>query len=126
MGNLDQRESLRTVDHRHNEALRRGDGKTDVRARMEEDRLRRELRVHLAVPHERLRADLREDVGDGEADVGVALAEPCDEGVDARHVGRGLELEDRDLPRLREPARDRLADVRERDALDLPGRDRGL
>jgi hypothetical protein len=53
---------------------------------MQEDRVRGELRVHLAMAHERLRADLREDVGDGDADVRVALAEPSYEGVHAGHV----------------------------------------
>ena len=49
-------EPLGAADHRHDEALRRGDGDADVRARVEEDRVLGELRVHLAVPHERLRA----------------------------------------------------------------------
>src|SRR5206468_11842574 len=67
------------VDHGYDETLRRGDGEADVRARVEEDRLLAELRVHLAMAHERLRGDLRQDVGDGDANVRVALAKPRSE-----------------------------------------------
>ena len=49
----------------------------------------------------------------------------CDELVRARHVGVDRQLEGRDRPRLRQPARDRLADVRERTRLDLAARSGG-
>ena len=123
---LREGEAFGAPDHRHDEPLRSGDGKTDVRVRMEKDRLLSELGVHLSVAHQRLRGDLREYVGDGHAHIGVALAKPRDEVVDAGHVGRGLELEDRDLPRFGEPARDRLADVRERNPLGFACRNRDL
>ena len=45
------------------------------------------LHVHVAVAHQRLRAHLREQVGDGDAHVGVQLARARDELVRARHVG---------------------------------------
>ena len=118
-GDLGEREPLGAADDRDDEPLRRGDGDPDVRARVEEDRVLRELGVHLAVPHERLGGDLREDVGDGDANVRVALAQLRDERVRARHVRGRLKLEDRDLPRLGQAPRDRLADVRERNALHL-------
>ena len=45
------------------------------------------LDVDVAVAHQRVRADLREQVGDGDADVRVELAHARDELVRARHVG---------------------------------------
>ncbi len=60
-----------------------------------------------------------EQVGDGDAHVRVELALLRDQLVRARHVGGHGELERRHRPRLRQAARDRLADVRERPRLDL-------
>ena len=67
-------------------------------------------------------ADLRQDVGDRRLRPLVVLAQARDELVRAGHVGRDLELEDRDLPRLGQAAGDRLADARQLAALDLAGR----
>ena len=72
-----------------------------------------------------LRADLREQVGDGDAHVGVELARALDQRVRLRHLDRDGELEDRHLPGLGEPAGDRAADVRERNRLDLVGHGAG-
>ena len=82
------------------------------------------MRVHLAVPHQRDRGDLREDVGDGRlrAALGQALDELRAQRVDARHVGGHRDLEGGHLPRLGQPARDRLAQRGQRDRLDLARR----
>ena len=48
----------------------------------------------------------------------------CDERVRAGHLGRDRELEDGHRPRRGQAARDRLADARQRDRLDLARRDR--
>ena len=71
---------------------------------------------------ERGRADLREHIGDG--GLRSAPAKPRHKPVHPRHVGRGLQLEDRDLPGLREPAGDCLARARQVAALNLSRRDR--
>ena len=60
----DSRSTLRM--HRDDEALRRGDGDPDVRGREAQQRVLGVLDVHVAVAHQRLRADLREQVGDGD------------------------------------------------------------
>ena len=118
---LRERLPLDRAQHGHNEALRRGDGDADVRGREPEQRVLGVLHVDVAVAHQRVRADLREQVGDGDADVGIQLARARDELVRARHVGRDRQLEDRRLPRGGEAARDRLADVRQRHRLDVAG-----
>ena len=116
---LGERQPLDGAQDRHDEPLRRGDGDADVRGRELQQRVLGVLHVHVAVAHQRLRAHLREQVGDGDAHVRVQLARARDELVRARHVGADRQLEDRRLPRGGQPARDRLADVRQRDRLDL-------
>ncbi len=69
--------------------------------------------------HQRLRAKLREQIGDGDAHVRVQLTRRGDQLVRACHVGRHRQLEDGRLPGRGQPARDRLADVGQRDRLNL-------
>ena len=116
---LGERQPLGAAHDRDDEPLRRGDGDADVRRRELQQRVLGVLHVDVAVAHERLRADLREQVGDRDAHVRVQLARTRDELVRARHVGGDRQLEDRRLPGGGQAARDRLADVRQRDRLDL-------
>ena len=74
---------------------------------------------------QRARADSASRSVTVDADVGVELARARDQRVRARHVGRDGELEDGHLPGLGEPARDRPADARQRDRLDLGRRGAG-
>ena len=71
---LGQRQALDRADHRHDQPLRRGDGDADVRRRELQQRVLGVLHVHVAVAHQRLRAHLREQVGDRDAHVRVQLA----------------------------------------------------
>jgi hypothetical protein len=63
-GDLGEREPARRCGSGHDETLGCSDGEADVRARVKEDCFLGELRVHLAMTHERLRAYFREDVRD--------------------------------------------------------------
>ena len=118
LGDLRDRQPLGAVYDGDDEPLRRRDRNADVGAREDEQRIVRVLHVHVAVAHQRLRADLGQNIGDGDAHVGIELALPLDELVRARHVDVHRQLERRHGPCLRQPAGDRLADVRERTGLD--------
>jgi len=69
--------------------------------------------------HERGRADLRQQVGDADLDVGMELSRTGNERVRAGHLGGDLELEDRHLPGLGQAPGDRAPDARQRDLLGL-------
>ena len=92
---LRERQPLGAADDGDDEPLRRRDRDADVRAREDEQRVLGVLDVHVGVAHERLRADLRQQVGDGDAHVRVELALLRDQLVRARHVGAHGELERR-------------------------------
>ena len=64
-GDLLDRAPVGVADHRHDEAVRRGDGDADVRVREAQDRLAREVRVDGRMAHERGGTDLRQQVADG-------------------------------------------------------------
>ena len=76
--------------------------------------------------HERGGADLHEHVGDRHALLRIELPAPLDELVHRLHVGGQDELEDGDLPGLRQTSGDRAADGRQRHALDVVGDASGL
>ena len=98
----------------------------DVSVREDEQGVFAVLHVHVAVAHQRLRGQLRQDVGDRDAHVGIELTLLRHELVRAGHVDVHGQLKSRDSPGLREPARDRLADLRERTRLDLARRSLSL
>src|SRR6266536_1871905 len=123
-GQLGDRQALGLVDHGDDEAGVDRDRDADVGARMELDRVFGPQRVDRAVAHQRGGAGLGQDVRDGGPGLAFPrlLREAVMEALRAGHVGRHRDLERRRLPRLGQPACDRAAERRQRNAFDLTGR----
>ena len=94
----------------------------DVRARVDLDRVVRVVRVDRAVAHAARRRRASSGRRSPSARSSACAREPLAQLLRARHVGGHRDLEGGRLPRLGEPARDRLAERRE---LSRPPTSRG-
>ena len=108
-GDLADRGPIAAAQHRHDESVRRGHREPDVGGREAVHLLAHEVGVQRAVARERCAARLREHVRDRRlhAVLGDAVEQALPQLERPAHVDVDHELEDRDLPGLREAAGDR-------------------
>jgi len=115
---LGDRAGLARGDDGDDEPVRRGDRDPDVRAREELERVPGELDVDVAVAHEGGGGDLRQQVGLGRLDLGMALAVRRDEtapkGMDEAQVSLAVRQRGGELFCVVESRRDEIELVFER------------